>query len=205
MNGIRGWVCTAGLSCALVASGALAQTDPWAESYRLEAAGKYADAQALIEPLATRQPPNEFAALRVGWLLYLQARHAESEKQYRRAADAYPRSLEARLGLMLPLMAQSKWQDAIRAGREVLAASPWQYTAHARLMVCEEATSRWDDLAKRGAEVSARYPSDANALVYWARAESALGNSHKARTLFQQVLERIPGHTEATRYLALTK
>jgi tetratricopeptide (TPR) repeat protein len=192
------------VACAAACAGtARAQQDPWAESYRLEAAGKYAEALAQIEPAANRQPPNELAVLRAGWLLYLQGRLAESDKLYRRAGEANPRSLEARLGLMLPLMAQQRWQDAMRAGRDALAISPWNFTAHLRLMVCEEATSRWDELARHAAEVAARYPSDANALVYWARAESALNNARKARTLYQQVLERIPGHVEATRYLGL--
>lgn len=205
MTRITWWSRAATLVLVLFAVAAQGQQDPWAESFRLEAIGKYADAQALIEPLAARQPPHEFAMMRVGWLLYLQGRHADSAKQYRRAADANPQSIEARLGAMLPLMAQSQWQEATRAGREVLAISPWDFTAHLRLMICEESTSRWNDLAKHAAEVSARYPVDVNALVFWARAESALNNRQKAQLLYRQVLERIPGHAEALRYLSLSK
>lgn len=205
MTRITRWARGAALALTLFAAAAQAQQEPWAESYRLEAIGKYGDAQTLIEPIAARQPPHELALMRVGWLLYLQGRHAESAKQYRRAADANPRSIEARLGMMLPLMAQSQWQEAERVGREVLAISPWDFTAHLRLMICEESTSRWNDLAKHAAEVSARYPVDVNALVFWARAESALSNRQKAQTLYRQVLERIPGHAEALRYMSLAK
>lgn len=190
------------LGGALVAAGqTYAQADPWAESYKLEAARKYAEAQAQVEKVVARQPSNDFAVMRTAWLLYLQGQHAESEKHYRRAIEINTKSIEARLGLMLPLMAQYRWADATKAGREVLAVAPWDYHAHTRLMVCEEATSRWDDLAKHAAEVAVRYPSDATALVYWARAESALGNSRRAKTLFHQVLERYPVHEEALRYV----
>jgi tetratricopeptide (TPR) repeat protein len=194
------WIAAA-LAAALPVTAAFAQADPWSESYRLEYIGKNVEAQALIEPIATRQPVNEFAIMRTAWLLHLQGKYAEAEKRYLRAAEVNPRSLEARLGVMLPQMALYRWNDAILAGRKVLAESPWNYTAHARIMICEEALSRWEDLSKHAAEVSARYPSDATVLVYWARAEAALKRTRKARELYAQVLERVPGHIEAGNYL----
>lgn len=178
-----------------------AQTDPWAESYRLENLGRYAEARAQIASFANRPAAHEFALMRSAWLSYLEARHAEAEALYQKALAANPRSLEAMLGLMLPQMAQYRWEDAIRVGRRVLNESPWDYTAHVRLMICEEATSRWEELARHATALAQRYPSDATILVYWARAESALRNSRKARELYAQVLERVPGHAEATKYL----
>lgn len=189
------------LALLLSAAGAGAQPDPWSESYRLEYLGKYADALALIEPIANRQPVNEFAIMRSAWLLHLQGRYAEAEKRYQRAAEVNPRSIEARLGVMLPQMALYRWNDAIQSGRKVLAESQWNYTAHVRIMIGEEALSRWEDLSKHAAEVSARYPTDATLLVYWARAEAALKRTRKARELYAQVLERVPGHIEASTYI----
>jgi tetratricopeptide (TPR) repeat protein len=185
----------------LAASVASAQPDPWSESYRLEYLGKHADALALIEPIANRQPVNEFAIMRSAWLLHLQGKYAEAEKRYQRAAEVNPRSLEARLGMMLPQMALYRWNDAIQSGKKVLADSPWNYTAHVRIMISEEALSRWEDLAKHAAEVSARYPADATVLVYWARAEAALKRTRKAKELYAHVLERVPGHIEASTYI----
>ena len=184
-----------------IAGAAQAQTDPWSESYRLEGIGRYAEAQAQIAPLATREPMHQFALIRTAWLTYLQGRYPEAEALYQRSLALNQRSLEAALGVMLPQMAQYRWVDAIKTGRKVLADSPWNYTAHVRIMICEEATSRWGELAKHAAEVSSRYPTDATLLVYWARAESALRNVRKARELYAQVLERVPGHAEATKYL----
>jgi tetratricopeptide (TPR) repeat protein len=189
------------LALLLLAPAAGAEQDPWSESYRLEYLGKHAEALALIEPFARRQPVNEFAIMRSAWLLHLQGKYAEAEQRYLRAAQANPRSIEARLGAMLPQMALYRWNDAIETGRKILADSPWNYTAHVRIMICEEALSRWEDLAKHAAEVSARYPTDATVLVYWARAEAALKRTRKARELFAMVLQRVPGHIEAGSYL----
>lgn len=189
------------LAVLLAAPMAGAQQDPWAESYRLEYLGKHAEALALIEPFANRQPVNEFAIMRSAWLMYLQGKYAEAEKRYLRAAEVNPRSIEAKLGVMLPQMALYRWNDAIQSGRKVLAESQWNYTAHVRIMISEEALSRWEDLSKHAAEVSARFPTDATLLVYWARAEAALKHTRKARELYGQVLERVPGHIEAGNYL----
>jgi tetratricopeptide (TPR) repeat protein len=189
------------VTTAFLMPAAWAQQDAWSESYRLEYAGKYAEAQAPIEPLAVRQPNNEFAIMRTAWLLHLQGKYAEAEKRYMKAAEVNPRSLEASLGMMLPQMAQYRWADAIKTGRKILTDSPWDYNAHVRIMVCEEAMSRWDDLAKHAAEVSTRYPTDATVLVYWARAQAALHNTRKAKELYGQVLERFPAHVEATKFI----
>jgi len=189
------------LAVMLIAAAAGAQPDPWSESYRLEYIGKYADAQGLIEPFATRQPVNEFAIMRTAWLLHLQGKYAEAEKRYQRAVEVNPRSIEAKLGIMLPQMALYRWNDALQTGRKVLADSPWNYTAHVRIMISEEALSRWEELSKHAAEVSARYPADATLLVYWARAEAALKRTRKAKELYAQVLERVPGHIEASTYI----
>lgn len=192
----------AGLAIALASN---AQADSWSESYRLEALGRYAEAQAQIAPLSTRQPAHEFAVIRAAWLTYLQGRYPEAETLYQRALSVNPRSIEASLGVMLPQMAQYRWADAIKTGRKLLSDSPWDYTAHVRIMICEEAMSRWDDLARHAAEVSLRYPTDATILVYWARAESALRNVRRARELYTQVTERVPGHAEAGKYLKATQ
>jgi tetratricopeptide (TPR) repeat protein len=189
------------LAALVLAPAISAQQDPWSESYRLEYLGKHAEALALIEPLANRQPVNEFAIMRSAWLLHLQGRYAEAEKRYLRAVEVNPRSLEAKLGVMLPQMGLYRWNDAILTGKKVLAESPWNYTAHVRILISEEALSRWEDLSKHAAEVSARYPTDATLLVYWARAEAALKRTRKARELYSHVLERVPGHIEAGNYL----
>ncbi len=179
----------------------MAQSDPWAASYRLEKSGQYADAFAAIAPLLAREPGNEFAVMRSAWLLYLQGKHAEAENRYQRAAQLNSHSMEAVLGMMLAQMGQYRWADAMKAGRKVLEQSRWDYTAHVRIMICEEAMSRWGELAKHASDVAARYPTDATVLVYWARAEAALRNTSKARKLYGQVLERIPEHLEAIKYV----
>jgi tetratricopeptide (TPR) repeat protein len=189
---------SSGLCCAQGSKGA---TTAWQESYKQEAAGKYAQAAQALEPVLRESPNNDFALMRRAWLSYLQGRHNEALRDYNQALLLNPRSLEARLALSLPLMAQQRWKEAEVELKKVIAASAWDYTAHSRLLVCEEGLRKWNELAQHAAELAARYPSDANALVYLARGEAWQGNVKKAQAAYAQVLERVPAHVEAGNYL----
>jgi tetratricopeptide (TPR) repeat protein len=180
---------------------ALANPGAWEQSQQFEAKGEYATAAALLEPLLQSGDSKEFGYLRYGWLNYLQGRHDVAISAYGKALQLNPQSIDARLGVSLPLLAQSRWQDAAQHLKQVLAVSPWDYTSHVRLMITEEGLQKWDVLVHHAGELNRRYPSDATILVYLARAHAWLGHKDKAKQAYQQVLVRIPNHAEGTRYL----
>jgi tetratricopeptide (TPR) repeat protein len=175
--------------------------DPWAESYRLEALTQYDSAATALAPIIKANPRHEFAILRQGWLNYLRGAHNESIRDYQKALDINPASLDARLGLMLPLIAQQRWREVASHANKVLAVAPWNYYAHVRLMISEEGERKWDTLAKHAAKVSQHYPSDATVLVYLARANVWMQKDKEARRAYERVLERVPNHIEALQYL----
>jgi len=192
-------VLVSGFLVPVYASGA---TDPWIESYRLEALAQYDSAAKSLEQIIKEQPRNEFAILRRGWLGYLRGAHNEAIRDYQRALDINPLSLDARLGLMLPLIAQQRWREVAAHASQVLEVSPWNYYAHVRLMISEEGEKQWEVLARHADKVHQRYPSDVTVLVYLARANDWMKEHKKARKAYAQVLERVPGHIEATQYLS---
>lgn len=175
--------------------------DAWAESYRQEAAGQYPAATRALVPILQKYPRHEFAHLRKGWLHYLQGEHNDSITEYKMAASINGKSLDARLGAILPLLAQQRWREAAFYARQVIELDAWNYYAHVRLMICEEAENQWEELAKHAGEVAARYPSDATVQVYLARAYAQIGKDSQARVVYEQVLERIPRHIEATQFI----
>ena len=191
-------------SLALVAcvwsAPSLAQNDVvFANFYKLEGEKRYDAAAQLLQPLA--DSGHEFARLRLGWLAYLNGRYNDSINHYNRILQANPNSLDGRLGLTLPLLAQQRWQDAATQARQVLTISPWDYTAHVRLMICEEALKQWPDLEQHARDVATAWPSDATALVYLARARAWQRNVAGAKQAYAQVLERFPANEEARAYL----
>ena len=84
--------------------------DDWADSFRLESENRYFEAAQVIEKYTKTKTISEFAVIRHGWLNYLMGNHNGSIQDYQSALTINPNSLDARLGLLLPLLAQSRWK-----------------------------------------------------------------------------------------------
>ncbi len=176
------------------------ETDRWAQSFNLEHQGEYAKAAAVIEPLLSGEENREYLLLRYAWLAYQQRNYNDAVRYYKQALEINPASIDAKLGLSLPLLAQSHWKKAEIYLRQIVAESPWNYTAHIRLFICEEGLGQWEQLATHTEAFSRSYPSDATTLVYLARAKDKLGDKVVANEFYQQVLIRMPAHNEAINY-----
>ena len=187
--------------CLLYTVNSNAAVDVWAESYRLESLTRYEEAADALQPALKKDPKNEFILLRLGWLNYLRGNHNSAMEYYKKALAVNGKSLDAKLGLVLPLLAQQRWNEAAKVCQEVLDVAPWNYYAHIRLMLAEEGLRQWQTLEKHAEEVYLRYPSDATVLVYLGRANRWLGNTRNAKSAYQKVLERAPGNIEALQYL----
>jgi len=189
------------VSMALFAACANAAENLWQKSYQFEAAGKYADAISAIDPISANSADAELKSLRRGWLFYLQGNFNDSIREYRLAMERNTRSIDARLGVTLPLLAQKRWREAEQNSRAVLELSPNNYTALIRLAVAQEAQRDWESLKKTGAALTISYPSDPTAYVYLARANAWLNKRAEAAAAYNAVLARYPGHLEAIAYL----
>lgn len=187
------------LSLTLLASSnlVLADVNPWQESYRLENLFQYDSALNALNGVSS---DNELALLRKGWLNYLKGAHSKSIEFYNKAISKNGKSLDARLGIMLPLMAQQRWREAASNANNVLEVAPWNYYAHVRLMATQEALKQWSDLQKHAQSVTQRYPTDVDALVFLARAYRQLGNDNEASQAYKKVLELVPSNFEASQF-----
>ncbi|MDP2832890.1 MAG: tetratricopeptide repeat protein [Pseudomonadota bacterium] len=186
---------------ALSSLPALAEESAWQKSYQLEAGTRYAEALAALNGVEESADAG-FALSRRGWLAYLQGKNQDAHAFYKRALERNPGSLEARLGITLPLLAQQRWREAAMYARQVIAESAWDYTAHVRLLAALEGQRDWRSMAEHAERLVERYPSDTTAWVYLARAQAWLGDVREARKAYSRTLERYPDHLEATRYLA---
>lgn len=186
---------------ALSAFSATAQEAAWQNSYSLEAAGKYAEAITALDGVSVNGPEAELKLIRRGWLFYLPGRFDESIREYRLAMERNSRSVDARLGVTLPLLAAKRWREAEQSARTALEMAPGNYTALVRLAVAQEGLRDWQAMAKTGATLVSLYNSDATAHVYMARANAWLGKRDDALASYSAVLARYPGHLEAKAYL----
>jgi tetratricopeptide (TPR) repeat protein len=182
----------------LLATSVLAQDDAWQTSYQLEAAGKYYEAIAAIDHVPANGPDAELKALRRGWLYYLPGSFNESIREYRLAIERNSKSVDARVGITLPLLAQKRWRDAAQNARIALQLAPNNYTALLRLAMALEGQREWEEMA---AIMIASYPSEATPYVYLARASVSLKKRDDAIAAYTAVLVRAPGNLEAKNYL----
>lgn len=192
------------LSAAVLAAGmfsgsTLAQDDPWVSSYKLEVAGQYDQAVQTLESIAKS---NDFAQLRIGYLFYLQGKFPDAIRAYQRAQEMNAQSYDSALGIALVLLAQGRWADAATQAKWVLSSAPGNYLAHLRLLVAEEGLKDWKTMSAHAENLAKRYPSDATVWVYAARAAAWLGNDTRAADAYHRVLQIVPGHLEATKFLA---
>lgn len=178
-----------------------AQETAWQSSYQLEAAGKYNDAIAALDTVPANGPEAELKTLRRGWLYYLMGSYGDSIREYRLAIERNSRSIDARLGVTLPLLAQKRWREAEQSARAVLDLSPNNYTGLLRMVVALEGQRDWALLAKTAASITSSYPSDATGFVYLARALAWQEKRAEAVAAYQAVVVRYPGHAEAKAYI----
>lgn len=175
-----------------------ADVNPWKESYRLENNYQY---QAALNALNGISSDNELVLLRRAWLNYLKGSNSKSIEFYKKALNRNKHSLDARLGIILPLLAQQRWREAAQNANKSLEIAPLNYYAHVRLMITEEALKQWSQLDKHARSVHQYYPSDATVVVYIARANRKLGNKKSATSWYKKVLEILPDNVEAKLYL----
>ena len=97
---------------------------------RVENYGKAIDAML---PVLRAYPEVYTPNLRLGWLYYLDGRYRNSITHYEQAIKAYSASLEARNGLMLPLLAQQKYAEVEQQAYQVLNVDYYNYFANLRL------------------------------------------------------------------------
>lgn len=193
----------AALSAAFILSTAPAfgQEDLWQYSYKLEAAGKYSEASAALDTVPASGADGEIKTLRRAWLFYLGSNLNESIREYRLAIDRNSKSIDARLGVILPLMAQKRWREAEQSSRAALEMAPNNYTALLRLAMSQEAQKDWSAMLRTSEAMVAGYPSDATAYVYLARSYAWMMKRDNAVAAYNAVLTRYPGHLEAKAYI----
>jgi len=109
--------------------------------------------------------PDDYASsLRLGWQDYLKGNLTNSLVHYRAARAAKPLSLEPKLGLLLPLLADKQFPAAEALAREILRDHPRHYLATLRLATALRLQSKLraaDSVLVRALEL---YPSDTGLL-----------------------------------------
>lgn len=176
-----------------------AKDSVWKQSQQFAEKGDYEKAAAVIKSWAASN--DEYALLRYAYLKYKQGEYNDSIKYYEKAIELNNKSLDAKLGITLPYIAQQRWRQVKIYTRQVLVKSDWNTIAHERLMRAEKNTKKWHTLNRHAAELTTIYPSDATTLAYFAHAKAKQGDVKVASEAYKKVLMREPDNVEAITYL----
>ena len=182
-----------------ISSSCYAGDTMWKQTHRYEEAGDYEKAASAIEHVAATD--HEYAVLRYAYLKYKQGEYNDSIEYYKKAIKLNNKSLDAKLGITLPYMAQGRWRQVMIYTRQVIVKSDWDKTAHERLMMAEEGEKKWHSLDRHSGELIVRYPNDLATFAYHARANARQGDTQVAKAMYKEVLMRKPDHDEANEYL----
>jgi tetratricopeptide (TPR) repeat protein len=144
--------------------------------------------------------------LRLGWLHYLNRDYEKSVQFYKKALDlTAQQSIEAMLGLVLPLAAQSEWAQVEDLYQKILRLDSGHYTANLRLGQIYLNRGEFARAQKYFAVILKRYPGDYEANLSGGWNAYYSGDAPAARKCFEQALMLSPGDTSASRGAGLVR
>jgi tetratricopeptide (TPR) repeat protein len=178
--------------------------DYFDESFKYETARNYDAALNGVLKILRMDQKNYVAALRLGWLYYLKGDFSAAEKSYKKVIAIAPQAIEAKLGLMLPLMAAKRWAETETVARQVLQVDDMNYTAASRLAYALYMQAKYADAMFYYKKVLTWYPSDMNIKLGLAWAYHMMGRKDEAVRQFKEVLEVYKNHQGALYGLSVT-
>jgi len=174
------------------------------ESYDYEAIGRLEESLTALDRLSEAKRGGYVAVLRRAWLLHKLGRNPQSIEVYQKAVELDAKAIEARLGLLLPLMAERRWPEAEKAAREVLKADSGNYLATLRLAFVQYNQKRYAESRTLYRKLAEIYPSDVEVRAGLGWAWLKLGKMGEAASTFREVLDFAPKNALALQGLAAT-
>ena len=175
--------------------------EAYQKSFFYEKIGDYKDAIRVLMPVYKAYPNGYTVNLRLGWLYYLMKKYDNSEFHYRKADMAIPTSVESKLGLSLPLMAQERWGDAEQVLYKVIAIDYYNYYGNLRLAKVLGEEKKYKQQVSVALKMLAIYPTSVPFLVVLGEGYYHLGDLKRAEEVFKNVLILDPENLTAKEYL----
>ena len=182
---------------AIYASETDALVERMKDSYTREAAGDYQGAFTALGTVRRGQPQEYLLQLRSGWLLYSLGHYEAAINAYKAATLIAPQSTEAKLGLILPLIASGTWDEVERVARLILRNDPHNFTANRWLAEASLAQSHPREASDVAERLSERFPADPTIMELLARSRSARLDRSGAHEAYQRLLLLSPSNVAA--------
>ncbi|HEX8356647.1 MAG TPA: tetratricopeptide repeat protein [Segetibacter sp.] len=173
------------------------------DSYTQEYAKNYADAIAALNKVYTESSYE--MNLRMGWLHYNNKNYTVSESYYSKAVNLKPDAVEAKMGLIMPLVFLESWDKVLKQYEDILKMDPLNSTANYWAGTIYYNRKKYEMASKYFEKVVKLYPFayDANHMLGWSYLN--LGKLQEAKALFTKVLLISPDDSSAQQGLGKIK
>jgi tetratricopeptide (TPR) repeat protein len=132
----------------------------FAQSYEYEKHKDYAKAIAVLADQGKTHADQYLLNLRLAWLHYLNGQFDDAEKRYQAVMAANPKSIEAKNGCLLPMLAARRYKEAEALARQVTKNDPRNYYANLRLVVALRLQQKFDEALGIVQAMLTTYPAD---------------------------------------------
>ena len=173
------------------------------ESYMYETKGQFSDAINSLNKVYDKSIYE--INLRLGWLYYENKQYQESVQYYQTAINLMPYSIEAKLGIVLPLAAIEDWTKVAEQYISILAIDPNNSSVNYKLGLIYYYKPDYATAYKYFEKVVNMYPFDYYGSLMFAWTNYQLGKSREAVVLFNKVLLISPDDASALEGLGLLK
>jgi tetratricopeptide (TPR) repeat protein len=178
-------------------------TEAFRESYSLEKSQNFNGA---IDKLKTVYQDDSYELnLRLGWLHYQASKLDLSVSYYSKAVNLKPYAVEPKLGLVLPLSVQGKWDEILEIYSKILQTDPQNSLVNYRIGLIYYNRGEFTKADPYLEKVVNLYPFDYDGLLLLAWNKLSLQKSREAKVLFQKVLLNNPRDESALEGLKLIK
>ncbi len=175
--------------------------EAYKKSFHYEQAENYNAAITSLLPVIRAYPKGYAANLRLGWLYYKIARYANSIAHYEAAIKTVPTAIGAKVGKLLPLLAQERYSEVEQTAYQVIKIDYYNYRSNLRLSIALRKQSKTDLALEIINKMLYLYPTDVSFLVELAQVYAQTGEEKKAIAVFQNVLILAPENVTAQEYL----
>ena len=179
--------------------------EAYTKSYIYEKSRDYKDAIKALMDVYKNYPNGYTVNLRLGWLYYLMGKYANSEFHYQKALKAIPTSVEAMLGLSLPLIAEEKWSDVESLMYRILKIDYYNYYGNLRLCLALRKLKKFSASEAVARKMLSLYPTDVNFLNELAISLFNQGKNSYAESIFENILILDPENPVAKTYIRKIK
>ncbi|MDI7260689.1 MAG: tetratricopeptide repeat protein [Thermodesulfobacteriota bacterium] len=175
------------------------------QSYDEEGKGNYMEAIFIMMRAERSEEKSYLFHLRMGWLNYLAKKFTDSASAYQRAVRLNKDSIEARLGLMLPLITLGKWTDAEKLGKEILLLDKASYLANSRLAYIYYNMKLYKEAEAYYRKILQYYPGDIEMQAGLAWSLFKQDKKGDAEKIFSEILRYAPNHVTANVGMKMVK